>query len=245
MILGTKVKPKEPPVAPGLYPAICVGIFDLGDQESHYGDSKKTTWPRKLAFTFDLTTEMHKVDDKEQPLQLTTKFNIAFGNNSKLRPFLSDWVGKEMSKEEAMNFDTNTLLGSAVMLNVVHSEDGQYANIKSVVQPMKGYTIPGTATPLLTFDIDNWDDKTFEILPEWVQETIKKSLQYQKLHAPADKVDLNAVSQRLNQSEKEGLSTQSSIFSGASPNTLTSNSAASYQTTALSGNSDAEEAPPF
>lgn len=195
MILGTKFKAKEPLVAPGPYPAVCVGIYDLGDQESHY-DKNKTSWPRKIAFTFDLPTETHEVDGHSKPIQLTRKLNVAYGKNSKLKPFLSDWIGREMSEDEAKRFDTDTLLGNVVMLNVVHSEDGQYANIKSVMPLIKGYPVPHTETPLQTFDIDNWDDKVFAALPEWVQETIKKSLQYQKKHASDTAVDFPQAEQK-------------------------------------------------
>ena len=52
------------------------------------------------------------------------------------------------------------------------------------------------AQPLLDFaegdtDIDAWDDEVFNSLPGWIQERIKKSTQYQKLHVPTDPVDVD------------------------------------------------------
>lgn len=44
---------------------------------------------------------------------------------------------------------------------------------------------------LIAFDIDRWDNEAFKSLPEWIQERIKKSTQYQKLHVPTDSVDVN------------------------------------------------------
>jgi hypothetical protein len=38
--------------------------------------------------------------------------------------------------------------------------------------------------------MEHWDDTVFQALPEWVQEKIKKSTQYQKEHAPDTTVEV-------------------------------------------------------
>jgi hypothetical protein len=40
--------------------------------------------------------------------------------------------------------------------------------------------------------MDAWDDAVFQALPEWVQEKIKKSTQYQKEHAPDTAIEVKA-----------------------------------------------------
>ena len=54
----------------------------------------------------------------------------------------------------------------------------------------KGMPAPTSNTTFFTWDMDMWDDATFEKLPAWTQEQIKKSTQYQKEHAPATTVEV-------------------------------------------------------
>ena len=55
---------------------------------------------------------------------------------------------------------------------------------------MKGYPVPQSNTKPIKWDMDHWDDAVFAELPEWVQEQIKKSTQYQKNHAPETSVEV-------------------------------------------------------
>ena len=55
---------------------------------------------------------------------------------------------------------------------------------------------PSPQSPLLSFDIDIWDAETFQALPEWIQNRIKKSTQYQKLHVPEDPLEIQPAQQQ-------------------------------------------------
>ena len=78
------------------------------------------------------------------------------------------------------------------MINVLLNETGEYARIDSIMPLFPGLPTPTTQTQMKTWDMDAWDDKAFEELPEWVQEKIKKSTQYQKEHAPATTVSVTS-----------------------------------------------------
>ena len=92
-----------------------------------------------------------------------------------------------------MQFSVLEMLGSGCFLQVIVEEkDGNsYNRITSVIALAVGMSTPPTETPLIAFDIDRWDNEAFKSLPEWIQERIKKSTQYQKLHVPTDSVDVN------------------------------------------------------
>ena len=180
MKIKDRVKPKLPPVEAGVYAGICVGIYDLGEQYSEF--YKK--YSNKVMFTFELPTETIEVDGKQEPRQLSKEFAIASGKKSSLRAFLSAWNSKNYTDEEFADLEIFQQLGKAAMINVVLNDSGEYANIDSVMPLMKGYPVPKSETAQLTWDMDKWDDEAFAALPEWVQEKIKKSTNYQKGHAP-------------------------------------------------------------
>ena len=180
MKVKDKARPAIPPVPAGQYLAVCVGIYDLGEQYS----KKYKNYSPKLMITFELPSVTIEVDGKQEPRQLSREFTISGKNNSKLRAFISSWNGVQYSDEAFGEFDLLSQIGKPAMINVLLNETGEYANIDTIMPLFPGLTSPTTNTPLQCWDMDNWDDKVFESLPEWVQEKIKKSSQYQKEHAP-------------------------------------------------------------
>lgn len=181
MRIKDRAKAALPPIPAGQYLAVCVGVFDLGEQ---YSEKFKNYSP-KLMITFDIPAVTVEVDGKQEPRQLSREFTISGKQNSKLREFISSWNGCQYSDEAFGEFDPLTQIGKPAMLNVVLNETSEYANITTIMPLFPGLPAPTTQTPMKIWDMDAWDDKAFEELPAWVQEKIKKSTQYQKEHAPA------------------------------------------------------------
>ena len=188
MRIKDKAKPKLPAMEPGVYMGICMGVIDLGEQYSEL--FKK--YSNKIQFVFEFPTETVEVDGKQEPRQLSKEFTISASKKASLRSFLSAWNGKNYSDEEFAEVELFDQLGKACMVNVVLSENGEYSNIESVMPLIKGMPVPESHTEHIRWDMDAWDDEVFGKLPEWVQEKIKKSTQYQKLHAPATTVEVKA-----------------------------------------------------
>ena len=186
MRIKDKAKPKLPAMEPGVYMGICMGVIDLGEQYSEL--FKK--YSNKIQFVFEFPTETVEVDGKQEPRQLSKEFTISASKKASLRSFLSAWNGKNYSDEEFAEVELFDQLGKACMVNVVLSENGEYSNIESVMPLIKGMPVPESHTAHIKWDMDAWDDEVFQKLPEWVQEKIKKSTQYQKDHAPATTVEV-------------------------------------------------------
>lgn len=184
MKIKDKAKPLTPPVPAGTYAAVCVGIYDLGEQYSE----KFKNYSRKVMLTFDLPSETIEVDGKQEPRQLSREFTFSGKNNSRLRSFISSWNGVQFSDEGFGEFDLLTMLGRPAIVNVLLNETGEYANIEAIMPMMAGMPAPQTATPLRSWDCDQWSDEGFAALPEWVQTKLQKSTEYQKLHAPETEV---------------------------------------------------------
>lgn len=191
MKAGSRGKAKIPPVEPGVYPAVCVGVVDLGEQETQY--KGKTRYADKVKLIFELPTETVEVDGEEKPRQLSRDFTLSSSPRSALRQFVSQWMGKGFSDDEFAEFELNGLLGRAGLLNVVHSEDGQYANIGGATAIPRGMQPPKSATPYITFDTEDWTEEAFAALPEYIQERLKKSTQYRSRHLPEEPVSVETA----------------------------------------------------
>jgi len=187
MKIKDRAKPKLPPLEPGTYPAVCVGVIDLGEQYSE----RFKNYSNKLKIVWEIPSETVEVDGEQKPRQLSRDFTFSASAKSGLRQILQSWTNRSLSDEDAANFEVFDLLGKPCLLSVVRSESGEYANVQSVVAMPKGIPAPTTSTPLLAWDMDKWDDAGFASMPEWYQEVIKKSTQYQKQHAPTDEIKVD------------------------------------------------------
>ena len=184
MKIKDRAKPKTPPVEPGVYMAVCVGVVDLGEQ---YSEVYKN-YSNKVQIVWALPGETIEVDGKTEERQLSREFSIATKKTSKLRTFLSSWNSKNYSDEEFMELDLFDQVGKTCQLNVVLNDTGEYANVDSIMPIPKGFSAPTSKTAFFTWDMDNWDDSAFEKLPAWTQEQIKKSTQYQKDHPSTETI---------------------------------------------------------
>jgi hypothetical protein len=189
MKIKDRAKPKLPPVEPGVYIAVCIGVIDLGEQYSE----KFKSYSNKVKFVWEIPSETVEVDGKEEPRQLFKEFTISSSKKGHLRSFLSSWNSKTYTDEEFLEVDLFDQIGLSCQLNVVLNETGEYANVDNIMPLPKGFPAPVSKTEPIRWDMDNWDDKAFEKLPEWTQEQIKKSTQYQKEHAPTDAVEVKST----------------------------------------------------
>ena len=186
MKIKDRAKPKVPPVEPGVYIAICVGVIDLGEQYSE----KFKNYQNKVKFVWELAGETVEIDGEIKPRQLSKEFTISVTQKGKLRPFLSSWNGKQYGDEEFGEIDLFEQIGKACQLQVVLNETGEYANVENLMPLPKGMPAPKALSEYIAWDMEQWDDAVFEKLPEWTQEQIKKSTQYQKDHAPETEIKI-------------------------------------------------------
>lgn len=199
MRIKDKAKPKTPLVEPGVYMAVCVGVVDLGEQYSE----KFKNYRNEVQFVWELSGETVEVDGEQKPRQLSRTFSVATSKKSNLRGFLSSWNGAQYSDEQFCDIDLFDQIGRPCQLNVVLNDTGEYANVDGVMPIPKGFPAPQTNTPPVMWDMDQWSDDGFSALPEWVQEKIKKSTQYQKMHAPDSEIDFKQPAQAITETEGE------------------------------------------
>lgn len=186
MKIKDRAKPKTPPVEPGVYMAVCVGVIDLGEQYSE----KFKNYSNKVKFVWALPSETIEIDGKTDERQLSKEFTFSVSKKGGLRTFLESWNSKTYSDDEFAELDVFDQVGKPCQLQVVLNDTGEYSNVANLMPLPKGMPAPVSNTAFITWDIDAWDDAVFETLPEWTKEQIKKSTQYQKDHAPDTTVEV-------------------------------------------------------
>lgn len=145
-----RAKPKLPPVEPGVYMAVCVGVIDLGEQYSE----KFKKYSNEVQFVWELAGETVEVDGEQKPRQLSRTFTVASSKKSNLRGFLSGWNGVQYSDEQFQELDLFSQAGRACQLNVVLNDTGEYANVDSVIPLPKG--IPASKRRTLRWSFGTW-----------------------------------------------------------------------------------------
>ena len=188
MKIKDRAKPKTPPVEPGVYMAVCVGVIDLGEQ---YSEMYKS-YSNKVKFVWALPGETIEIDGKTEERQLSKEFSVSVSKKGGLRAFLESWNSKSYSDDEFAELDLFDQLGKPCQLQVVLNDTKEYSNVANLMPLTKGMPAPTSKTAFFTWDMDAWDDGMFEQLPAWTQEQIKKSTQYQKEHAPVTDVTMNS-----------------------------------------------------
>lgn len=82
MKIKDRAKPKTPPVEPGVYIAICIGVVDLGEQYSE----KFKNYANKVKFIWELVGETIEVDGEQKPRQLSKEFTFSISKRGACGP---------------------------------------------------------------------------------------------------------------------------------------------------------------
>lgn len=185
LIAKKKAKSTVPPLAADTYLAVCIGVIDLGEQLVKFKE-KSEQYLHKILFLFEVIGETVDVDGEAKPRWLSKEYTLSLSGKSKLAPVISAWTGIEAVDE----YDVMQLVGRPALITVIvkETDSGLYNDIPVITSPPKFMTIPNAESELLPFEIENWNNEVFEKLPEWIQNKIKNSTEYQTKYAPAEKV---------------------------------------------------------
>jgi len=159
----------------GAYIARCIKVIDLGTQTTtgQYG----TKAQKKLMIQWELLDNDVKMKDGK-PFAASQFYTASLHEKSQLRKDLEAWRGKKFTEEELAGFDLNNILGTYCYLQVVHSSDGQYANINSIMS-YKGDK-PEGVNDLVAFDISNPDMDVFNGFSDKMREKIQNTPEWQE-----------------------------------------------------------------
>ena len=159
--------------------ARCIWVIDLGTQHSDKFDK----WIHQVSITWELDEKM----ESGEPFVISRQYTLSLGDKASLRKDLEAWRGKAFTEDElSQGFDLKKLLLQWCMITVVYNvkDNKTYANIASIMRPDKNtrqvlskYNKQPHNTPIY-FEVEDWRDDTFQLIPEWLQNKIKDSAEY-------------------------------------------------------------------
>lgn len=203
-------KPKTvAPMEAGTYAAVCVGVIDIGEQLNE----KFKNYSNKVILIFEIPSETVEIDGEMKPRWISETYGATLSDKGNLKKTLTAWRGKPLSDKEAEEFDLLTMAGKSCIINIIVEEkdSGTYNKIAAINPLMKGMPEPELKNEILVFDMDNWSDDVFEKLPEWIQNRIKKSTQYQKNHVVPENIEF-PTEEKQNEQDTENQILQEAPF---------------------------------
>lgn len=163
----------------GVHRAVCVGVIDLGTQPGYEFQGKMVAPHQKVMILWELVDE-HTPEGV--PYVVKGRYRNSLHENATLRAVLEQWRGRAFTETELKGFDLANLLGKPCQVNVVRNVKG-YADVASVVPFGKGMQpIKEVHNDTMYFAVDDQDGPDWkfpENLPEWIQDEIKKSAEWQ------------------------------------------------------------------
>jgi hypothetical protein len=171
-----KGKPRE--LAPeGSHQFSLREITDFGTQEAFNSEFEPQ---RKVQLGLELVGQ---TTEEGNPIMVYREVTFSSSKKSKMYQMLHTW-GQDVE-------DLSKALGKFGMCTVIHSTskktEAVYANVSDALIPLPKGMKPGKALqPLRMFFLDpeeEFDQTTFDSLPQWMQEKIAKSPEYAELKA--------------------------------------------------------------
>lgn len=175
---------EQPIIEAGMYPARIVQIIDMGLQAQRPYQGKDKPPANEIMLTYELVDTFcvdengDEMEDKPRWISETMPLhNINQEKAKSTQRYLA------ADPEQQYDGDFSQIVGAAVNVALVHNVVGDktYVNIAatSSMRPKDAAKCPALVNPAKVFDLDEPDMEIFGSLPEWVQDKVKKNLNYQ------------------------------------------------------------------
>jgi hypothetical protein len=175
----------------GMRLARCFKIVDMGTHmEPVFGKEV-----HKANIYFELPTTLQKQGPEAgNPFVIKQGYNLSHHGKANLRLALEGWYGKKFDTkalDAAGGFDLEKLVipnGRPALLNIVHSEDGKYANIATINPLPEGMECPPQIYPSFIFTLEDFNPVLFSKLSQKMQDYIRESGEYIRMHQEREPV---------------------------------------------------------
>jgi len=161
-----------------------VQIIDLGTQTVVRKEEEKQQ--RKIMLTFEFPEEKYEFETKDGEKKSGVKlksnqFTLSWNEKAGLRKFIETRQGVQDLGNDGL--DVKVRLGKSGIGTIQHNQyNGKtYDNLEAVAPLMKWMEDQKAVTELSYFDLDNYDAKLFDKLPQWIQDKIRLSPEYTKV----------------------------------------------------------------
>lgn len=173
----SKPKSTKVDVAEGSYDMVVKTVADIGTQTVTKFNSEETEEKKQIIVVVELVEE----STKAKPLTLTKWMTNSVGKKS------SGFALMKAAGLDPNKADWNDLLNKAVVGVVEHTESGN-AKIKSFSPIKKGAKVArGFLSTNSVFLDETFDRESFEAMPEFIQNSIIKSPEFEEIDSKRSK----------------------------------------------------------
>lgn len=168
----------------GVHPARCVRFIELGTQDmGEFGDKFRC----QISYELVEESAVFNEDKGEQPFVVHKTYNRSLHKRSDMGKAVRVLLGvKDFDPDEEIDMDD--ILDQPCMVEIVHSEDGQYANVAAVTAVPKGTKVKKSETDTKSLYLDDsFDEDVFDSLHDSLKEKIEESPEYKELGLDNDK----------------------------------------------------------
>lgn len=169
-------KAKREMAPEGVHKAVCINVIDLGTQEFTFKGKPQSA--RKVSIGFELLGKRNKAGE---PFVVQQRYTFSNSKKSNLMKDLKGWLGVKDP-----DFDMDKCLGKSALITIKHDDAGEYANVTNVGGVPDGtkFPKPAKAPVSLYLSAEDFDESTFDSLPDYFKEKIAASPEYDELAAP-------------------------------------------------------------
>lgn len=172
-------------VPAGTHMAVCTLVADVGLQPG----SPKFPDPKvRIFLRFEIPSERITYEkdgvEHEGPAVIYHNWNASMNPKATMRKHIESWRGSKFTDADAEQFDVRKLLGQTCLVQVVHTEDGQYANVANIMAPPKGTPKVKAEGTLVYYGPD--DDTQYDALPAFLRKKVDEQLDVEQPRSPRD-----------------------------------------------------------
>lgn len=188
MALKAPEKQARPLIEAGPTRGNCYMVVDLGTAKNDFDGKMK----HQVLLGFELSDhrDVFERDGKKiESARTINKFlTLSMNEKASLRKVIGAWRGKNLTDEEAKEFDLFSLVGKAALINITHkdSASGPKADIGSITSLPRGMTAATMEHPEIKFSLSDPDHNQFTgDMQPWVQAIVMKSNEWIAEHGDA------------------------------------------------------------
>jgi hypothetical protein len=176
---SAKEEVKREPIPEGLYPAVVVGVYDLGTQYNHIYDNY--SW--QILFVFDLMNgDEHRLASRRLTASLHPKASLTKVVESLLnRSLTQSELARGIDLKQFVNPDNPSY--SNIYLKQITSNGAVYNVVDSVLPPTKTMVRFAPAGEMHYFSLKEGLATLPEKTPSWIRNIIEKSQEVQDMEA--------------------------------------------------------------
>lgn len=164
----------------GPYAAVCYGIAIVGTLEKDFQGKKSKALYIRLFFDIPDKTYSYEKDGETIVNSHTISHQITFSSSPKgnLLKLLNPWSSGQVDKEKIKDFDVAIMLGKTALITI-ETKPGKnsksYTNLVGITVLPKTMTISKSKRERFIFDVTEFSEEKFKMLPEWVMKIVAQS----------------------------------------------------------------------